>query len=153
MSILGLPVIEFPADMKSAIERLRQTAQGTDEGVRACGALDLPTRAAWGDFYIGLLDFTQANANPGLLDMTSSLTGRLQSYGSQLFDWQQKIGGTCKLAAPAFNPKPPSASPAQNMLDSVAAIAKWGAIGAIVLGSAFAIGKVVELVPHKQLAK
>lgn len=153
--MIGLPVINFPSDMKAAVDRLAQTARGTDEGVRACGALDLATRAAWGDFYIGLTDFTNANANPGLLDLTSTLMGRLQSYGTQLFDWQQKLGGTCKLGAPPFNPNPPAgaASAAQNALDTVASIAKWGAIAAIVVGSAVVVGKAIELVPHKQLAK
>lgn len=137
----GIPSIDFPSDIKDAIHRLEQTARSTDEGVRACGQLDTATRAAWGDFLIGLLDFTKANANPGILDMTGSLMDRLQGYGRQLFEWQQKIHNTCPNTI-VFNPG--GGAPGQT-LSTLATIAQWGAVAALAIGGAYAVGKLVEV--------
>jgi hypothetical protein len=147
-AIPGLPSIEFPSDMKAAIVQLQQSAKATDDSVRACATLDQPTRASWGVFYIGLVDFTTSNANPSVLDMTGGLVQRANSYQQQLYAWQQKIAKVCPLTLPPLPPKPkPDPTPGEKAADAVIGVLKWGSIFAGIVGGAFIVGKGLALLP------
>lgn len=146
MSIPGIPEISYPSDMKAMVERLRQDTLAMDAAIQACGAVDMNTRAQWGDFYVSVMDFTAANADPGILDMTSSLTGRIVGYAEQLKGWRKNLGAACNL--PPIGEQTSLLATVQPALDTVKQIVQYAAIGAAVLGGAYAVGKVVELLPH-----
>lgn len=147
-AIPGLPSIEFPSDMKAGIAQLQQSAKATDDSARACAALDQPTRASWGVFYIGLIDFTTANANPGVLDMTGGLVQRANSYQQQLYAWQQKIAKVCPLTLPPLPPKPKAEpTPGEKAADAVIGVLKWGSIFAGVVAGGYVISKGIALIP------
>jgi hypothetical protein len=148
-SDFGLPTIEFPRDMKFSIEQLVQSARGTDDSVRACGGISPTMRAAWGSFYIGLLDFAADNANPGPLDMVGGLIQRANSYQQQLLDWQKnKIGQVCQLALPPLQSAPPKGqSTGEKVVDGVTSVLKWATIAGATIGGIYVVGKAIALIP------
>jgi hypothetical protein len=166
MSIPGFPQIQFPSDFKAAVEQLQESAVGTDNSVRQCAAIDQGTRASWGDFYIGLLDFTKANANPGVLDMVGSLLQRLNSYQLQLYAWQTKLCGApakpatdstpatpavlglCQCTLPPLPPAPPrQPSPGSQAVDGIVSVLKWATIAGATIGGIYVVGKAIALIP------
>jgi hypothetical protein len=148
MSIPGFPEIQFPSDMKLAVQQLQESARGTDDSVRQCAAIDMGTRASWGDFYIGLLDFTKAHADPTALDMVGDLVQRANSYQLQLFAWQKKIGASCALTLPPLPPAPPKQqSPGSAAADAIVSVFKWATIAGATIGGAYVVGKAISLIP------
>lgn len=142
-----LPDIYLPSDMRALQARLLAAAQGTDESVRTCGAIDMPTRAAWGLFYIQLSDF--AVEDPGTI-FFGSRVDRAKELETELFAWQQKIAKSCALAVPKIDP---SQDPNAPKTDAVVKAIQYASVAAIVVGGAYVVGKVVGLLPHPASAQ
>jgi hypothetical protein len=126
-------------DVRLAQARLLANAQGTDASVQQCGALDATTRAAWGLFYVSVVD--TVTKGPGFWTAGADMDAT-QALAVSLYAWQQKIGATCQLALPAVDPNAPS--PETNAFMQ---LARYGMIVVTVVGGAYVVGKVVEVLP------
>ncbi len=143
-----LPDIYLPSDMRALQARLLAAAQGTDESVRTCSAIDTPTRASWGIFYIQLSDF--ASEDPGTI-FFGSRVDRAKELETELFAWQQKIATTCKLTVPKVDPN--TLNPTGPSTDALVKAIQYASVAAVVVGGAYVVGKVVGLLPHPASAQ
>lgn len=152
-----LPDIYMPSDLAALQQRLLAAAQGTDTSVRSCAALDQGTRAAWGAFYIQVVDYannrsgdpTAAPSGPPLIFFGSKVDLG-QKLERDLAAWQTKIAAVCALALPVFNPAPVTQP------NDWTQLARYGVLFVGIVGGAYAVGKIAELaeiIPHARGAK
>jgi hypothetical protein len=71
-----------------------------------------------------------------------------QSMRAELVKWQQKIGAVCALSLPIYDVQ--ALTPAESAWMQ---LARYATVGAVVVGGAYAIGKVVEVLPHPLFGK
>jgi hypothetical protein len=131
-----LPVFWLPSDLDALKRSLIDAARGTDLGVQACAALPDATRAAWGVFYAGVVDWCRSSTPLFGLGTEANIGEGMQDA---LYQWQLKLQAAgCTLGAPAVNPQPAEA-PGSSVL-------KWLALAAIVGAGAYVAHEVAETV-------
>lgn len=97
-----LPTFWWSSDLDALKSKLAANAGATDLGVQACPALPDTTRAAWGQFYSGLLTYTKSES-PWFPGAASGDAG--ENYENQLYAWQLQLQkGGCTVVA--VNPQP-----------------------------------------------
>jgi hypothetical protein len=142
-----LPDIYTHDGLVAIQKRLLAKARGTDDSVRACTGLDATTRAAWGSFYIQVVDF--ANTDFGYFFFGSTVD-HAKALEQEVYDWDTKLALKCQLALPVTDPsKLPGGSqqPTSPTLDALGSMVKWLAIGAVAVGGAYVVGKAISLIP------
>jgi hypothetical protein len=138
-----LPVFWGPDDINDLKRRLRASAIGTDLGAQACAALPDTTRAAWGIFYAGVLDY--CNSPTGFFT-TGAQANRGEELENELYAWQQKLtAASCTLGAPSVNPQP--AEPPGTGALKFLALAVIAVAGAYVVHEAVATIREIEPAP------
>ena len=137
-----LPNLYSSADVVSLQRQLYADTKATDDSVRACAALDQPTRASWGLFYVQVSQLMEMQ--PGSL-FNGAIVDQVQSLQTQLFAWQQKLSKVCALTLPPSDPSAPK--PGDPNLLALGNIFKWLAIGAAAVGGAYVVGKGLSLLP------
>jgi len=133
-----LPTIVYPQTVRDEQTRLAAALDATDVGVAACTSLDTAAKTSWGLFYQAARGFTREA--PGWFGL-GSMMDRAQNYEQELLSWQQKLGATCNLNVPQFNPNPP-ADVNQGLQYLV-----WG-VGTV--AAAYIVGKIISVIPAKR---
>jgi hypothetical protein len=134
-----LPSIVYGDTIRDMQARLMAAAKGTDDSVRVCSGIDTGTRAAWGLFYIQVTDFVARG--PNFLLGWGGQADRAQELERELYTWQTKLSSSCHLDVPLFNPAPPGPA------DAWVSIVQYAAVAAMVVGGAYAVGRIVEVLP------
>lgn len=143
---MSLLEIWFPSDIASQQAQLLANATSTNVLVQSCTALDSATSSAWGTFYQSVQAFCALEpvwAFPiwhNEVYTSGSLADELQSYQVQLVAWQQKLSAKCTSIVQT---PPPGGLPNATVSAWTPAI-KYAAIAAGFVGTAYAIGKLVE---------
>jgi len=152
MSTGILPSLWTPTELKSAQQQLLAQATSVNAGVTACTSLDAPTKAAWTTFFTQLTAF--CNTSFGWLTTTNPdgswswgggtgvTADAIEQYGRTLYAWQLKLSKTCSLGSPIVNP---DANPGAAATTD---IVKYAALGAAFLATAWAVSRVVSVLPR-----
>ncbi len=97
MGFLGLDFVT-PGDVQSRKEELNAAVVALDSDAVTCAALDARTLGAWDEFLAAWRGF-MASA-PSVFNAGGQ--GRQAAdYADQIRDWQDRIGGVCKLTGPS----------------------------------------------------
>lgn len=140
-----LPSIILPADIEAVQARLKASADGTNESVKACAALDAPTKASWSFFYAAVSAYCAVPIH-WYANTTGSLYERGLDYEAELLQYQELIQGKgCQLTVPLHDVTPPP-PPAVDF-------AKWIAIGVTAAAGAYGLSKLVEIIPALRKGK
>jgi hypothetical protein len=131
-----LPAIATSGEVREMQARLGAAAKGTDDAVRTCAGIDEGTRAAWGLFYIQVVDFVSHGAN--LISWEQPDHG--QALQQELYQWQIKLSHICALTTPLFDPTPPA--------DMTLATIRYAAVAVGVVAAAYAISELVMFIPR-----
>lgn len=132
-------------DIQGLQQDLLGTLAATNIAVTACTALDPTTLGEWQTWYAGAYSFATTDAawlNTG----TQADLG--QQYQRELYAWQQRLSKTCSIAVPAVDP-----DKNQPDLTGVNQALRYAAIIAGFLGTAYIVGKAVEVLPKRAASK
>jgi hypothetical protein len=135
-----LPVFQTPSTVDALKNRLAAALKGTDQSVQSCSALDDTTRASWGVFYTGAMEYAKSSSS--WWDAAAE-ANQGESLEDELYAWQQKLQKVCTLTVPVFNPQPPAAAG----MDAIGTAAKWIGIGVVAIAGAYVVSKAVEFIP------
>jgi len=137
-------------DVQAEQARTLASAQGTDQGVQGCAALDAPTRAAWQTFLAALTVWCQTPMvnvwTPWIADNAVVVTGdtgnTMLAWESALTAWQQRLSGPCPKTSPnlaTFNPNPAGEQATQWL--------RWGAVIVGFAATAYIVGSLTRFIP------
>lgn len=140
MSLFGF--IVTADDVKRVQSQLLAAANATDLSLQTCQNLDVGSRAAWGAYLISVRDF--AGQDVGFFN-SGQMAVSAEKLADQFCTWQTQLAKSCTV--------PPEnttlcGAPGANTTSSVLTLAKYGMIVAVAIGGAYALGKVVEVLPH-----
>lgn len=142
---INLPVFVTLSDVADLKKRLGAAVRGTDKSVVVCAAVPDAMRASWGLFYASALSYTSEPAHFFQAISAATLMNRGEAYEDELVQWQDKLEAAgCALLVPKYNP----GEQQKNQLDTAVQLVRWGAIGAIAIGGAYAVSKIIEIIPR-----
>lgn len=155
MSTGILPSFWTPADLTAAQQRLASEASQVHASVTVCTALDATSKAGWTAFYTQLTNFcaiqfgwlttTYPDGSWNIGGGTGVTADLIEQYGRTLFAWEQKLQKVCSLGVAVVDPdQNPGALAVQNVV-------KYAVVGAAFIASAYAIGKIVSVVPRREV--
>ena len=135
-----LPQVVSTGSVADEQRRLAASAAAQDLSVQACTGLSDSARAAWGQFYTAVIDFTKEAPSWWT---SAAQTDRAKAYAAELYAWQQKLSKLgCASANPDFDPNKPPAGET----DFVTAM-KYAAWIAGALAGAYIVGQAVQFIP------
>jgi hypothetical protein len=146
-----LPTFWTPSGLRAKQQEVADRAKAFDRSVKSCPSLSSQQVANWNDFYTRLTLFTGTsfgwlttvtpNGGTEAGGGTGETADQLEEYERNLCSWGQRLEGwNCALNVPNLDPNPPSNNTLVNAL-------RYGAVIAGFLGTAYAVGKVVEFLP------
>lgn len=146
-----------PGDLRRLQTDVSDQAKKLDLAITSCPTVSAAQLAAWrstmtkvADFVgtdFGWLTTTLPDGSWSFWGGDKSVADRGQELTRELYAQGQMLEGQkCTLAAPNLDPDADSKKTERN-LDRFASIVKYGGVAAAFLGTAYVVGKVVELIP------
>lgn len=145
-----------PSDLKRLQAELDKQAKQLDLVVKSCATLSSERKAAWANTLANVQAYVATDfgwITTTLPDGTTHFWGgdravadTGEALARELYSWGQILTGqNCSLLAPNMNPNTADQD-RQKTLDTVASIVKYGSVAVAFVGSAYVVGKVVDLV-------
>jgi hypothetical protein len=148
----------LPGDVVDAKNAIQIVAAAVDRDVSACSTLNDATRADWKDFFAAWRQFYCNNASGTCTEPETSWLPRANAerldacdqWSAQVYAWQKKIAASCAMSEPLGPPLLPPGP-----LGPAADLAKWTAIGLLVVGGLYVASKtgLPRLFPRKGRGK
>ena len=133
------------ADVASSQAQLLASANETDTGIKACGALPGATRDEWATWLAAVTTFCQqvpvylpTGDNEVSVFFAGSRADQLQEYQKELQAWQTKLANTkgCSFAPGLQLPPDPAAQ--------LTSALKWAVVGIGFIATAIVVSKVAQ---------
>lgn len=148
-----LPSFWTPEELTAAQQKLASDASQVNASVTSCTALDATSKSGWMAFYTQLTAFclirfgwTTTVYPDGTWDWgggTGVTADIIEQYGRTLYAWEQKLAKVCTLSVPVVDP---DSNPGAQTVNT---LVKYAVVGAAFIASAYAIGKVVSVIPRR----
>ena len=133
----------YPQTIVDNKNRVDAKMRAVNFDVAQCGALDVASRSDWNDFFLAWRKF-YCRDDAGLCEEPDysiwglgSQMDDIETFEGQLYDWQNKLSGMCKLGEP-IGPRPRTTA---DQPDDTSTLVRDVVIGLGILGGIYVISQ------------